>query len=239
MLGSPNLVGHQPAKLVGFIPLRVQIPPPAMVGMKIVKLKDILDKRKISELSPTILIAKKLGLKYLVEEDGLITGPAIGLSILIDKLTKISPIRTMLDLCSGSGALCKIAKKNGVQKIVCVDKNVKAIKRNIGRVRGVEIVKADVLNYKIKEFFDLIVLDAPREVLAKLVNKFEYFISNSNIFAIWHGSLEEFEWNEEIREKLRKVSKVLYSFSIYGEEISACSSTKNGMKWLKKLYKWW
>jgi trans-aconitate methyltransferase len=207
--------------------------------MRIIKLEKILRERKISQLSPSLLIAKELNLKYLIEKGGLIIGPAIGLSILIDKLTSTLPIKSMLDLCCGTGALTKIAQKNGVGKIVCVDKNTKAVKENIENKEDVKIIKADVLKLEVKEFFDLIVLDAPRELLLKLFHKFKNFISNSHIFVLWQGSCEEIEWNEKVREILREVANVVYSFSIYGEEISACSSTQKGIKWLKNFYNRW
>jgi len=207
--------------------------------MKIAKLEKIAKSRKLSSLSPSILIAKELKLKYLVEENGLITGPAIGLSILIDKMTKILPIKSMLDLCCGSGAITKIAYRNGVEKIMCVDKNTKAVELNIEDKNRIKIIKADLLKFEVNDFFDLIVLDAPKELIPKIFNKFEEFVKKSNIFVLWQGSCEEIEWNENIREKLREISKVVYSFSIYGEEISACSSTKIGIEWLKKFYKMW
>jgi 16S rRNA G966 N2-methylase RsmD len=208
--------------------------------MRIVKLEKVARSRKFSSLSPFLLIAKELRLKYLIEENNLITGPAVGLSILIDKMTKILPIKSMLDLCCGSGALTKIAYRNGVGKIVCVDKNTKAAELNIENRNNIKIVKADVLRFKINnDFFDLIVLDAPREIIPKISGRFEEFVKKSNIFVLWYGSCEEIEWNENVREKLREISKVVYSFSVYGEEISACSSTKVGINWLKKFYRKW
>jgi len=207
--------------------------------MRIVKLEKVVRSGRLSSLSPFLLIAKELRLKYLIEENSLITGPAVGLSILVDKMTINLPIKSMLDLCCGSGAFTKIAYRNGVRKIVCVDKNTKAVKSNIENKNNIKIVKADVLKFKINEFFDLIVLDAPKELIPKIFNKFEEFVKKSNVFVLWHGSCDEIEWNENVREKLREISKVVYSFSIYGEEISTCSSTKVGVNWLKKLYKMW
>jgi trans-aconitate methyltransferase len=145
----------------------------------------------------------------------------------------------MLDLCCGTGALTKIAQRNNVSKIICVDRNTEAVKRNVENKNNVKIVKADVLKFEINQFFDLIVLDAPRELLPRLFKRFEYFVSNSNIFVLWHGSCEELEWNENVRERLRNISQVVYSFSIYGEEISALSTTKKGISWLRKFYKEW
>jgi len=207
--------------------------------MKILRIEDVLKNRKVSPISPILLIAKELKLKYLIEENSLITGPAIGFSVLIDKLTRVLPIKSMLDLCCGTGALTKIAQTNNVSKIVCVDRNTEAVKRNVENKNDVKIVKADVLKFKINQFFDLIVLDAPRELLPRLFKRFEYFVSNSNIFVLWHGSCEELEWNENVRERLRNISKVVYSFSIYGEEISASSTTEKGISWLRKFYKEW
>jgi SAM-dependent methyltransferase len=207
--------------------------------MRLVSLRDILKNREMSSLSPLLLIAKELNLNYLIEENGLITGPAVGLSILIDKITKQLPIKSMLDLCCGSGAITKIANRNGVKKIVCVDKNTKAAELNIGKIDGIKIVKEDIMKFEIEDHFDLIVLDAPREILPKISRRFGEFIKKSNIFVLWHGSCEEIEWNQIIRDILRENSKIVYSFSIYGEEISACSSTKIGIEWLRKFYRRW
>jgi SAM-dependent methyltransferase len=207
--------------------------------MKLVSLREIVKSEKMSSLSPLLLIAKELKLNYLIEENGLITGPAVGLSILIDKITKQLPIKSMLDLCCGSGAITKIANRNGVKKIVCVDKNTKAAELNIGKTNGIKIVKEDIMKFEIEDYFDLIVLDAPREILPKISRRFDEFIKKSNIFVLWHGSCEEIEWNQSIRDILRENSKIVYSFSIYGEEISACSSTKIGIEWLRKFYRRW
>jgi len=207
--------------------------------MKLVSLREIVKSGKMSSLSPLLLIAKELNLNYLIEENGLITGPAVGLSILIDKITKQLPIKSMLDLCCGSGAITKIANRNGVKKIVCVDKNTKAAELNIGKINDIEIVKEDIMKFEIEDYFDLIVLDAPREILPKISRRFGEFIKKSNIFVLWHGSCEEIEWNQSIRDILRENSKIVYSFSIYGEEISACSSTKIGIEWLRKFYRGW
>ena len=207
--------------------------------MKLVSLREIVKSEKMSSLSPLLLIAKELKLNYLIEENGLITGPAVGLSILIDKITKQLPIKSMLDLCCGSGAITKIANRNGVKKIVCVDKNTKAVELNIEKTNGIKIVKEDIMKFEIEDYFDLIVLDAPREILPKISRRFDEFIKKSNIFVLWHGSCEEIEWNQSIRDMLRENSKIVYSFSIYGEEISACSSTKIGIRWLRKFYRRW
>ena len=207
--------------------------------MKLVSLREIVKSGKMSSLSPLLLIAKELNLNYLIEENGLITGPAVGLSILIDKITKQLPIKSMLDLCCGSGAITKIANRNGVKKIVCVDKNTKAAELNIGKINDIEIVKEDIMKFEIEDYFDLIVLDAPRGILPKISRRFDEFTKKSNIFVLWHGSCEEIEWNQSIRDILRKNSKIVYSFSIYGEEISACSSTKIGIEWLRKFYRGW
>jgi SAM-dependent methyltransferase len=207
--------------------------------MRLVSLRDIVKNGKMSSLSPLLLIAKELNLNYLIEENGLITGPAVGLSILIDKITKQLPIKSMLDLCCGSGAITKIANRNGVKKIVCVDKNTKAAELNIEKTNGIKIVKEDIMKFEIEDYFDLIVLDAPREILPKISRRFDEFIKKSNIFVLWHGSCEEIEWNKGIRDILRENSKIVYSFSIYGEEISACSSTKIGIEWLRKFYRRW
>ncbi|MGC8993208.1 MAG: methyltransferase [Candidatus Aenigmatarchaeota archaeon] len=195
-------------------------------------------KKILSSYSPLILIAEKLKLKFLIKEKNQITGPAVGLSILIDKLTKSLPIKSMLDLCCGTGALTKIALKNKVKLIDCLDLNIKIAKANV-KTKKVNFIRKDVTKLKIEKFYDLIVLDAPLKILPKIFNKFKEFVENSHLFVVWHGSTEEIEWNELVREKLRNAAKIVYSFSIYGEEISIATSSEKGMKWLKKFYKDW
>ncbi len=195
-------------------------------------------KKMLSSYSPLILISEKLKLKFLTKENNQITGPAVGLSILIDKLTKSLPIKSMLDLCCGTGALSKIALKNKVERIDCLDLNIEIAKINIGR-KKVNFIKKDITKFKIGEFYDLIVLDAPLKILPKLFKKFKDFVLNCHLFVVWHGSTEETEWNKLVREKLRKVAKTVYSFSIYGEEISIATSSNKGIKWIKKFYKEW
>ncbi|MEM5815259.1 MAG: methyltransferase [Candidatus Aenigmatarchaeota archaeon] len=207
---------------------------------KIVSLEKIMKDSRVSRYSPPILIAKELGLKYLVVEEENITGPAIGTSILVDKITRNIKIEKMLDLCCGSGAITKIAIKNGVKISVCIDKNLKAAKENLkNEEKKIILEKRDIFSFKNDDNFELIVLDPPRYLIEKVIHKFSFDSLKTHLFVMWHGSYLEEEWNFFVRNILRKFFDKVYSFSIYGEELSICSKTKLGGKMLKKIFRRW
>jgi 16S rRNA G1207 methylase RsmC len=209
--------------------------------MEILSIKEIEKKKLLSKYSPIYLLAKKLSLKYLIKENGIFSGPAIGLAPVVDRITLNFPINHVLDLCCGTGALAKIALLNGVKKATCLDANVKIAKENLAKFKGkVNFIESDILKFKIESFYDLIILDAPLELIRELIKNFIPSLKNfCNIFLIWHGSVEEEEWNNWVRDKLRKIFKKVTEISCYGEEISCCSSTKKGVEWLEKLFKLW
>ncbi|HDH91640.1 MAG TPA: methyltransferase domain-containing protein, partial [Candidatus Aenigmarchaeota archaeon] len=187
------------------------------------------------------LLAKELGLKYLIKEGNSFTGPAVGLAIVIDKITRNLSIQNMLDLCCGTGALAKIALLNGVKKVTCLDLNLKVAKENLREFEGkVEFVESNIFKFKPKKFYDLIVLDAPRDLLERLLKEFIPHLKRCcDIFVMWHGNSEEIDLNAWVREKLRKNFLKLMEIACYGEEMSCCSSTQKGKEWIDKLFKIW
>jgi len=209
--------------------------------LEILSFKEIEKNNLLPKFSPIFLIAKELKLKYLIKENNLFTGPAVGLTTLIDKITSKFKIKNILDLCCGTGALTKIALMNGVKEAVCLDLNLKAAKTNLSEFKDkVKFVKADVLKFKPKKFYDLIVFDGSRELVEKMLRKsLSKFKNSCNLFVLWHGSCEEFEWNEWVRNKLRDTFAKIMGIGSYGEEITCCSSTKKGKKWLEELFKIW
>lgn len=209
--------------------------------VRLISLREIENKKLLSKFSPIYLLAKELELKYLIKENGLFTGPAIGLASLIDKITLNFPIESMLDLCCGTGALSKIALLNGVKEVVCLDLNTKAVEENLSEFKDrVKIVKCDILGFDPKKFYELIVLDAPRNLIEKLFKRLiPKIVKLCDVFVIWHGSSEEKEWNVWVRNRLRNFFSRTMEVSCYGEEISCCSSTKNGIELIKKLFKLW
>lgn len=211
-----------------------------MKRVKIVSFRDVIKSRRFSKYTPSLLIAKELGLKYLIVEENNITGPAVGTTILVDKITKILKIENMLDLCCGTGALTKIAIENGVKKIFVLDKNLKAVKENLKPLQKfIEFIEGDIFRFKTTEFFDLVVLDPPRYLIEKIVERFDFSTINTNLFVMWHGSFSEEGWNSYVRDKLRNFFDKVYSFSVYGEELSVCSGTHTGKKMLERLMKKW
>ncbi|MEM5832070.1 MAG: methyltransferase [Candidatus Aenigmatarchaeota archaeon] len=206
---------------------------------KIVSIDEVMKNGKISKYSPALLIAKELNLKYLVIEEDIITGPAVGTSIIVDKLTRNFKFNKILDLCCGTGALTKISILNGVNFSTCVDKNLKAVKENLKEFKNVKFLKKDIFKLKINEFFDLTILDPPRYLIEKVVKKFNFENLNTNILVFWHGSSEEKEWHYYVKSVMEKYFKKIYSFSIYGEEFFLCSKTKEGIKILDKFFKMW
>ena len=212
-----------------------------MKKFEIVSIKKIEKENLLSKYSPIYLLAKKLKLKYLIKEENLFTGPAIGLASVIDKITKNLPIKNMLDLCCGTGALSKIALLNGVKRVSCLDLRIEVAKENLEEFKEkIEFIEEDVFKFKPKKFYDLIVLDAPINLIEDLLNEFIPKIKKKcNLFVMWHGSAEENEWNEWVRNCLRKIFSKLIEVGSYGEEISCCSSTKKGKRWLEKLFKLW
>jgi predicted RNA methylase len=211
-----------------------------MKKLQVISLEEVEGKKLLSKYSPILLLAKELKLRYLIKEGNTFTGPAIGLATLVDKITSMFEIRSMLDLCCGTGALSKIGLLNGVEKVCCLDINLQAAKENLSEFKNVEFVEKDILQFELKDFYDLIVIDPPQEIIDKLLRKFIPKVKNlCNIFVIWHGSHEEEEWNNYVRDELRKILKKVIEVSSFDEEISCCSSTKEGIILLDKLFKKW
>lgn len=207
---------------------------------KVVKVEELEKNNKISKYNPSLLIAKELNLKYIIVEEDNITGPAVGTSILVDKLTKMFKFERMLDLCCGTGALTKIALLNGVSFSTCIDKNLRAAKENLKDFYlRVKFLKQDLFKFKSKEFFDLTILDPPRYLVEKIVKKFNFSGLLTHLFVFWHGSSEEEDWHNYVRVVLEKHFDKIYSFSIYGEEIFVCSRTNEGNKILNEFFRKW
>jgi predicted RNA methylase len=207
---------------------------------EIVSLEEVKKRNLISKYSPLFLLAQELNLKFLIRENGIFTGPAVGLATLIDKITLRFKINSFLDLCCGTGALSKIALLNGVRNVTCLDSFLKPAKENLSEFKNLEFVEKDLFKFDFQNFYDVIVIDPPQELIERLLRNFIPKIKNKcNIFIMWHGSNEENKWNEYVRERLRKIFDKVVELSSYGEEISCCSSTKKGKEMLDKLFKTW
>ena len=133
--------------------------------MRVISLKEVEEKKLLSKFSPIFLLAKRLSLKYIIQEGKIFTGPAVEMASLIDRITSKFEIKKVLDLCSGTGALAKICLINGCEKVTCVDLNIRVAERNLEEFgERVELVEKDVRDFEPKEFYDLVILDSPREL---------------------------------------------------------------------------
>ncbi|MEM0333064.1 MAG: methyltransferase [Candidatus Aenigmatarchaeota archaeon] len=206
---------------------------------RIASIEEVLKNKKISKYSPALLIAKELKIKYLILEENVITGPAIGTSIIVDKLTKNFKLPKILDLCCGTGALTKISILNGANFSLCVDKNLKAAKENLKELGNVDFLKEDIFRFKTNDFFNLTILDPPRYLIEKVVERFDFESIKTDLLVFWHGSSEEKDWHYYVKSLIGKYFKKIYSFSIYGEELFVCSKTDFGTKILDRFFKMW
>lgn len=210
-------------------------------NLQLLSLREVEEKNLLSRYSPIYLLAKQLKLKYLIKEGNNFTGPAVGLAILIDKITQNLPIQNMLDLCSGTGALAKIALLNGVKEVTCVDLDLRAAKENLKEVGSkVEFIELNIFSFKPTKSYDLIVLDAPLTLMERLLKEFIPHLKRvSNLFVMWHGSSEEENLNRWVRERLRRNFPKLMEVACFGEEMSCCSSTEKGKEWIDELFRIW
>lgn len=139
-----------------------------MVNPKPVEVGWLVKTRRVSPLSPIVLLCKELGVRWLPYLDGYIYGPAPGIAELLDAILMVLKPRSMLDLFCGSGALSKLAHKRGVRRIKAVDIYAEVAKRNLKRLRGVEVVEADATAFRDRPY-DLLVADPPESLADELL----------------------------------------------------------------------
>ncbi len=135
---------------------------------RIVRVDWLIERGMLSEFSPTTLLCRRIGIKWLMLWEGFIYGPTPGLAEVLDLLlTRLKP-KSMIDLYCGSGAFSKLAFMRGVREIVCVDRFAEAARRNL-RGLGVEVVEGDALSYSPGRVYDLVVADPPEELVERII----------------------------------------------------------------------
>jgi len=191
---------------------------------------------KVSPMSPLILAAEKLGIRWLMLFDGeYVYGSSPGLVEVADTLIRVLKPRSIIDLFGGSGAISKLAAMNGVKKIIYVDLYPEAASRNLRNVREVQIVREDAFKFLSRGVrCDLLIADPPEELVDKTVR---YLMRNRHMFRkaalTWIGSecpkreidrlsrmrmMEVVEvwgdfflilWNRGLRERIDRVKQML------------------------------
>lgn len=146
---------------------------------------------RVSPMSPLVLAAEKLGIRWLMLFEGeYVYGSSPGLIEAADALIKVIKPRSLIDLFGGSGAISKLAAMNGVKRIVYVDLHPEAARRNLRGVRGIKIVRGDAFEFLERGVeCDLLIADPPEELADETAR---YLMRNRSIFRkaalTWIGS---------------------------------------------------
>ncbi|MEM2188292.1 MAG: hypothetical protein QXG25_03220 [Nitrososphaerota archaeon] len=146
---------------------------------------------KVSPMSPLVLAAEKLGIRWLMLFDGeYVYGSSPGLIEAADALIRAMRPRSLIDLFGGSGAVSKLAAMNGVKRIIYVDLYPEAAYRNLRGMRGIEIVREDAFKFLGRGVeCDLLIADPPEELADKTAR---YLMRNRRVFRkaalTWIGS---------------------------------------------------
>lgn len=162
-----------------------------MKGVKPVRIDWLTRTAKISSMSPLVLVAEKLGIRWLMLFDGeYVYGSSPGLVEAADALIRAIRPRSLVDLFGGSGAISKLAAMNGVKRIIYVDLHPEAAHRNLRGVEEVEIVRGDAFEFlKSDVECDLLIADPPEELADETAR---YLMRNRHIFRkaalTWIGS---------------------------------------------------
>jgi hypothetical protein len=158
---------------------------------KLVRVDWLTRTAKVSLMSPLVLAAERLGIRWLMLFDGkYVYGSSPGLVEAADALIRVLRPRSLIDLFGGSGAISKLAAMNGVKKIIYVDLYPEAASRNLRNVREIQIVREDAFKFLGRGVrCDLLIADPPEELADKTAR---YLMRNRHVFKkaalMWIGS---------------------------------------------------
>ena len=164
-----------------------------MEKVKPVRLSWLVRSGRISPMSPVVLISEKLGIRWLNMFDGeYVYGPTPGLIEASDLLIKAFKPRSLIDLFGGSGAVSKLALRNGVRKIIYVDLYSEAAELNLRGEEAVTILRRDAFEFMrsgVKA--DVVISDPPEELIPKALKALLRFRGVFRKAAlIWIGPVE-------------------------------------------------
>jgi len=209
-----------------------------MNDIKFIPIEDVRKKELLCKFSPVYLLAKELNLKLLMRyKNKFFFGPPYDLAEILDLLTTNFRVKNILDLFSGSGALAKVALINGVKKTTCVDTTTKAIKVNLEEFKNrIDVIKTDILKMEFNDFYDLVVLDPPEELLVNVCkNVFPKLSDKTNLIIMWYSDRKNKQRDKKVEELSKKLFNQRLIIEIYGLKTIFCSNTKRGTKYLKFL----
>lgn len=158
-----------------------------------VKLSWLIRSGRISPMSPMVLIAEKLGIGWLMMFGEYVYGPTPGIVEASDLLIRVLKPRNVIDLFGGSGALSKLAIRNGVKNVTYVDIYPEAARLNLSHNQNeVKIIESDAFSFLERAVgCDLLLADPPEELIDKTVST---IIARRDVFRkaalIWLGSSE-------------------------------------------------
>ncbi len=116
-----------------------------------------------------------------------IYGPTPGITEVLERVLDTLKPKSMLDLFCGSGALSKLAYIKNVEKIKAVDIYVEAAKKNLKKLKKVEIEEGDALKLDSRRY-DLIVADPPEEEIKQVIRELREFKKKYvKAMVIWLG----------------------------------------------------
>ena len=142
---------------------------------KPVRISWLIKSGRISPMSPVVLIAKNLGISWLMLfDDEYVYGPTPGLVEAADLLIKIFKPRSLADLFGGSGAISKLALRNGVRKVVYVDVFPEAALLNLRNEKRLKIIKGDAFDFLESGVkCDVLIMDPPEELIDRVIQLLE------------------------------------------------------------------
>lgn len=205
-------------------------------------MEEAVEGRLLSRYSPVCLLAEELEFKWLVLcEDDSFFGPPVGMAELVDALTLEFSVERLLDLCCGTGAITKIALRNGVREATCVDMFIRPAKCNLAESEeNVTLVEEDVLHYRVEKFHDVTVLDQPEELtplfLERVVPELR---GHTHLLVMWAGELK---CREKVGCMIRKAGTLFpgtQAFELWGNVVVCCPLTDMGrtyLEWLKDIF---
>lgn len=125
----------------------------------------------LSPFSPIALICSKLGVRWIPYTDGYIYGPTPGITELLERILSLLKPESMLDLFCGSGALSKLAYIMNVKNVKAVDIYVDAAKKNLMKLKSIEIEQKDALELRNEKKYSIVVADPPEEKIKEIVDR--------------------------------------------------------------------
>lgn len=155
--------------------------------MKCIRVRWLIESGRLSPLSPIALICMRLKVEWLPYMHRYVYGPTPGITEVLERVLDALKPKSMLDLYCGSGALSKLAYIKNVEKIKAVDIYVEAAKKNLKKLKRVEIEEGDALKFDGGRY-DLVVADPPEEEIKNLIRKLREFKKKYvKAMVIWLG----------------------------------------------------